>query len=72
MNLNEDDVHAAAWRKSWRSIGNGECVEVAPLAGAVGVRDSVNIDGPILRYSVRSWRSFIAATKKGNFDSFCG
>ncbi len=72
MSLNEDDLKAAAWRKSLRSIGNGECVEVAPLAGAVAVRDSVDPHGAILQYSAGSWRSFLAATKTGNFDSFRG
>ena len=72
MSLNGDDIRAAAWRKARRSIGNGECVEVAPLAGTVGVRDSVDPHGSVLRYSAGSWRSFIAATKEGDFDSFRG
>ncbi len=72
MSLNWDDLVAAAWRKSRRSIGNGECVEVAPLTGVVVVRDSVDPQGPILQYPAVSWRSFLAATKEGNFDSFRG
>jgi hypothetical protein len=56
-------VPDAAWRKSRHSIGNGECIEVAPVAQAVMVRDSVDSAGPMLRYSQRTWRAFIASTK---------
>jgi Domain of unknown function (DUF397) len=69
MSLNGDNLKAAAWRKTRRSIGNGECVEVAPLVGSVVVRDSVNPDGLILRYPAGSWRTFLTAAKKGNFDT---
>lgn len=73
MSLNGDELKAAAWRKARRSIGNGECVEVAPLVGnVVVVRDSVDPHGPVLQYSSGSWRSFLAAAKTGNFDSFRG
>jgi hypothetical protein len=72
MSLSGDDLQVAAWRKTRRSIGNGECVEVAPLVGIVVVRDSVDPDGPVLQYSAGSWRSFLAAAKKGSFDSFRG
>lgn len=72
MSLSGNGLEAAAWRKTRRSIGNGECVEVAPLVGTVGVRDSVDPRGPVLQYSAGSWRSFIVATKQGNFDLFRG
>lgn len=35
------DVNGAIWRKATRSGNNGgECVEVARLTGAIGIRDS--------------------------------
>ena len=57
-----------AWRKATASIGNGECVEVAPGTQAVMVRDSVDPAGPMLRYSPRTWRAFITSTKTSTPD----
>jgi len=71
MSLIGDDLQAG-WRKARRSIGNGECVEVAPAVGNVAVRDSVDPDGLILRYSAVSWRSFLANAKNGSFDAVRG
>jgi hypothetical protein len=56
------------WRKSTHSTGNGECVEAASSRGDIAVRDSKQPDGPKVRYSEPAWRSFLAATKLGNFD----
>ena len=48
-----DEVGTArvTWRKSTRSNGSGDCVEVADLGGAVGVRDSKDHDGPVLVFA---------------------
>lgn len=51
------------WRKARRSLGNGECVEVAPFAGRVAVRDSKTPAGAVLMYGAPEWRSFIADIK---------
>ena len=59
---------APAWRKSQRSIANGACVEVAPVSGAIAVRDSVDPAGPVVRYSAQTWQAFIAHAKTGTFD----
>ena len=59
---------AVSWRKTSYSAGNGECVEASYGQNDIGVRDSKNPDGPNLQYPVAAWRSFLAATKLGNFD----
>jgi hypothetical protein len=60
---------AAAWRKSTRSIANGQCLEAAALAGGrLIVRDSVDKCGPMATFTVDEWRVFIEEIKDGNFD----
>lgn len=51
------------WRKPRRSIGNGECVEVAVAEGKIVVRDSKDPDGGWLAYPARSWQFFLEAWK---------
>jgi hypothetical protein len=69
MSSEDLGVPAAAWRKSRRSIHNGQCVEVAPTTGAVMVRDSVDPSGPRVSYPTQAWLSFIAGAKRGSLDS---
>lgn len=53
------------WRKSRRSMGNGDCVEVGHSTGKVLVRDSKNSAGPKLEYSAQAWRNFLTQAKRG-------
>jgi Domain of unknown function (DUF397) len=59
---------AAVWRKSSRSNGQGQCVEVARLEQAIAVRDSKDPAGPVLTFTPDEWAAFIAGTKDGQFD----
>lgn len=52
------------WRKSGRSLGNGECIEVARAGKWIAVRDSKDPDGKILSYSETSWQTFMIQAKE--------
>ena len=56
------------WRKSSRSGAAGHCVEVANVPSAVLVRDSKDIDGPVLAFGAPDWAGFIAGVRAGEFD----
>jgi hypothetical protein len=62
------DLTRAAWFKSTRSSGNGNCVEVAILDRGVGVRDTKDRSGPVLLFTPAEWDSFVAGAKNGVFD----
>jgi Domain of unknown function (DUF397) len=68
MSIHLDRHGAADWRKSRRSISNGACVEVAAAPEGIIVRDSVNQAGATLRYSSRTWRTFLEQAKMGKFE----
>lgn len=60
---------ARNWRKSSRSMTNGNCVEVGgPVGEFVGVRDSVNPEGAVLGFSRGGWGAFVGGVRKGQFD----
>jgi len=62
---------AAVWVKSSLSFSNGNCVEVAQLpGGSVGIRNSRDPAGAILRFTPGEWRAFLAGARLGEFDRF--
>lgn len=58
------------WRKSRQSTSaeNSDCVEVADLAGNIGVRDSKDPDGPKLIIDAADWRTFTHRVKDSEHD----
>jgi hypothetical protein len=59
------------WIKSSLSFSNGNCVEVASLPdGQIGVRDSKDVNGPVLRFTSGEWHAFIGGARNGEFDGF--
>jgi hypothetical protein len=56
------------WIKSSRSFANGNCVEIAALPdGMIGIRDSKNPEGPILRFAPDEWKAFIGGVRRREF-----
>jgi Domain of unknown function (DUF397) len=62
------DFGGAKWRKSVLS-GDGECVEIAAVDGAVGVRDSKDQGGPHLVFTPGEWTAFVRGVKAGEFGT---
>ncbi|MFJ4435313.1 DUF397 domain-containing protein [Streptomyces sp. NPDC088923] len=58
-------VHEAEWFKSSHSNGNGQCVEVAYLPGAVAMRDSKEAAGPVLNSTYEGWHVFVGSVAEG-------
>ncbi|ACY96039.1 MULTISPECIES: DUF397 domain-containing protein [Thermomonospora] len=53
------------WRKSSRSAATGnDCVELADLGTAVGIRDSKNPNGPILQVSRHGLARMLEAARR--------
>ncbi|HEY7276338.1 MAG TPA: DUF397 domain-containing protein [Trebonia sp.] len=62
-----DGVGSSDWRKSTRSIGNGQCVEAAKMAdGRLAMRDSTDKAGPVILQSPGEWLNFLRAIKVGD------
>jgi Domain of unknown function (DUF397) len=51
------------WRKSSYSGSGNNCVEVAILPGHIMVRDSKNLAGPELTFTLKAWQALTAGIK---------
>jgi len=70
-NPSERPSSGLTWIKSSLSFSNGNCVEVADLpAGGIGVRNSRDAGGPVLRFTPDEWHAFLGGVRNGEFDSF--
>ncbi|CAO0837762.1 DUF397 domain-containing protein [Streptomyces microflavus] len=61
------------WFTSSYSSNGGDCVEVAvnlvASQGIVPVRDSKNVDGPVLDVRTAAFSAFVAGVQAGKFDA---
>ena len=59
------------WVKSSLSFSNSNCFEVASLPdGDIGVRNSTDSEGPVLRFTSGEWHAFLGDVRNEKFDSF--
>jgi hypothetical protein len=65
MQPGDISVDSPIWRKSRRS--DADCVELAVLDGAIGVRDSKE-KVSILAFGRSEWRQFATRIDRGEFD----
>lgn len=57
------------WIKSQLSFANGNCIEVARLPdNMIGIRNSREPDGPVLRFTWDEWSAFAGGVRAGTFD----
>jgi Domain of unknown function (DUF397) len=60
----------APWVKSSFSFANGNCVEVAELPGGwIGIRDSQDPGGPVLRFTRAGWAAFLGGARRGELET---
>ncbi|MFD5191465.1 DUF397 domain-containing protein [Streptomyces sp. NPDC058357] len=63
------DPTKLTWRTSSYSSGNGQCVEVADVRGAVPVRDSKAMSGPVLVFGTDTWAAFVDGVREDRIGS---
>jgi hypothetical protein len=65
----ERPTAGSCWTKSSLSYAAGNCVEVASLPeGEIGVRNSRDSAGPVLRFTPAEWHAFLGGVRNGEFD----
>jgi len=60
------DGSVRRWRRSSRSYGTGNCLEIAAPRGArIDVRDSKDPNGAVLRFTPAEWSTFVTSVRGG-------
>ncbi|RAY12904.1 DUF397 domain-containing protein [Actinomadura craniellae] len=67
--MHTNSVSSTTWRKSSHSGGqSGQCIEVAQLPDAIGLRDSKNPTNTALSIDQPAFRHLIHQIKAGKLD----
>jgi hypothetical protein len=69
MTTAQETTLTRPWRKSSRSTGGNDCVEVAQTGTSCLIRDSKNPDGARLAVTPQEWAAFVCAIKHGAYGS---
>lgn len=57
------------WQRSSFCRGAADtCVDVQLGPAGVGVRDSKDLDGPVLRFTPEEWEAFLCGVRNGEFE----
>jgi hypothetical protein len=67
MTTTPDTTLIRPWRKSSRSTGGNDCVEVAQAGTSCLIRDSKNPDDARLAVRPQAWAAFIGGIKRGTY-----
>jgi len=68
VDIGNDEI---LWKSSNR-CESGNCVEVARIDNSYAMRDSKDPDGPVLTFSEREWKAFVAGAVAGDLtDARC-
>jgi len=67
MTTTPDTMLTRPWRKSSRSTGGNDCVEVAQAGTSCLVRDSKNPDRACVAVRPQQWAAFIGHVKDGAY-----
>ncbi|MGB3440691.1 MAG: DUF397 domain-containing protein [Actinophytocola sp.] len=62
------ELPGARWRKSSRTNGANNCVEIAHVPEAVAIRDSKQPTGAVLLLANAAWDRFRASAKRYDSD----
>jgi predicted secreted Zn-dependent protease len=67
LDLGGIDTSRLTWRTS-TFCSSGACVEVAPTAECILLRDSKDPAGPVLAFSHDEWAAFVSGVHAREFD----
>jgi hypothetical protein len=66
----DSDDSARGWRKSSRSYGAGNCIEITPNGDRVEVRDSTDTQDAVLTLSSAQWNVFAEDGRNDCFETY--